>query len=272
MSSGIDYAKALGYDSLPAAIVFAILYTPLAIYYLRFLFQRLDRFVIALVLFCYVRVAAFIIRAILIANTAAGRNESLFIADQVLLNVGYFGLLLAAYELVLERLIYVEESYFDKTIQTPQNGIFNLTRNPPAVHAALTVALIIGIVGVSDTFSSKQSDVNTGSTLRKVSVVLFLVFTALQTLQTLYLVKLELTDQGIKFPSHAPFGARNGAIILLTISLILLVREIFLTATLGKLSVEFNEHYWYPFVAVPELIAVVLYLIPGIIPPKASNM
>ena len=52
MSNDINYAKLAGYHSLAAAIIFAILYTPLAVWYIRFLFFRLERFVVAIVLFC----------------------------------------------------------------------------------------------------------------------------------------------------------------------------------------------------------------------------
>jgi hypothetical protein len=56
-------------------------------------------------------------------------------------------------------------------------------------------ALIIGIVGVSNETSSHSATANTGSTLRKVSAAIFLVLTVLQALNTLYLVRLELSGQ-----------------------------------------------------------------------------
>lgn len=50
-----------------------------------------------------VRVAAFVMRAIAVGITSAGENESLFIATEVLLFVGFFGLLNSCMDLVSER-------------------------------------------------------------------------------------------------------------------------------------------------------------------------
>jgi len=198
---------------------------------------------------------------------------NLYIADEVLFSIGFFGLLLAAYEVVLERTEFVEKSYFDSGLQhaAPRNPLILLARNNHLFRAALMAALIIGIVGVSNATSSHSSTANTGSTLRKVSAVLFLVLTALQALNTVYLVRLELSDQGIRFPQHAQFGAKSGSSILALISVLLLIREIFVVATINNLKTANNEHFWYPLVAVPELISVVLYLIPGVIPPKSTQ-
>jgi hypothetical protein len=119
-STAIDYAFLEGYRSMPAAIVFAILYAPLIVLFARFLVMRRDRPVISMVLFSLseyssnfnsnvnlnilaVRTVAFIIRAVLIGNKTAGENLNLYIADEVLFSIGFFGLLLAAYEVVLER-------------------------------------------------------------------------------------------------------------------------------------------------------------------------
>ena len=152
-------------------------------------------------------------------------------------------------------------------------------------------ALIIGIVGVSNSTSSHSSTASTGSTLRKVSAVIFLILTVLQALNTAYLVRLELSgqcdlqlfqkkthlltslnlDQGIRFPQHAQFGAKSGSTILALVSVLLLIREIFVVATINNAKTANNEHFWYPLVAVPELVSVALYLIPGVIPPKDTR-
>lgn len=50
-SSAIDYAFLEGYRSMPAAIVFALLYAPLVVLFARFLIIRRDRPVISMVLF-----------------------------------------------------------------------------------------------------------------------------------------------------------------------------------------------------------------------------
>lgn len=73
-------------------------------------------------------------------------------------------------------------------------------------------------------------------------------------------------------PGHTSqsLGARHGHFILTAIAMLLLIREIFLVATLGDSSKANNEHYWYPFVATTELIAVMLYAIPGLVPTKSE--
>ena len=69
---------------------------------------------------------------------------------------------------------------------------------------------------------------------------------------------------------HDSFGKKHGNFILLAISLLLLVRQAFVTATMTPRtrSKQFNEHFWYPLVAAPELLAVLLYTTPGLVPAK----
>ena len=50
-----------------------------------------------------VRIAAFAVRAALATNEKAGENLNIYIAEQVLLSIGYFGLLFGAYDLVSDR-------------------------------------------------------------------------------------------------------------------------------------------------------------------------
>jgi len=47
----------------------------------------------------------------------------------------------------------------------------------------------------------------------------------------------------------------------------LLIREIYLTATLGSISRQ-KEASWYPLSALPELLAVCLFAFPGLVPEK----
>lgn len=61
-------------------------------------------------------------------------------------------------------------------------------------------------------------------------------------------------------------GARYGTYILLMISLLLLVREAFATATVKNNAKQSNEHFWYPFLAVPEFLAIMLFTAPGLVP------
>ena len=59
---------------------------------------------------------------------------------------------------------------------------------------------------------------------------------------------------------------RYGNFILLVISLLLVVREAFATATVNNAAKQDNEHWWYPFLAVTEFLVVVLFSTPGLVP------
>ena len=50
------------------------------------------------------RFGAFILRVALIASNSIGEDENVFIVDEVLFSIGFFGLLFGAYGLVLDRL------------------------------------------------------------------------------------------------------------------------------------------------------------------------
>ena len=50
-----------------------------------------------------VRIVAFSMRAALAANESAAKNLNVVIAEMVIYNVGFFGLLYSSYTLVLDR-------------------------------------------------------------------------------------------------------------------------------------------------------------------------
>jgi len=62
-------------------------------------------------------------------------------------------------------------------------------------------------------------------------------------------------------------GETSGAYILCILVILLLIREIYLTATIGNIGHQ-KETVWYPLAAVPELICVCLFAIPGLVPEK----
>ena len=53
--------------------------------------------------FFLVRVAAFAMRAVLAGSESTAENLDVVIADEALFNIGYFGLIYSAYNLVLDR-------------------------------------------------------------------------------------------------------------------------------------------------------------------------
>ena len=64
------------------------------------------------------------------------------------------------------------------------------------------------------------------------------------------------------------FGTKHGIFILVVISLLLLIREAFTTATMTNVNRQNNENLWYPLLALPELLAVMLYSTPGLVPSR----
>ncbi|KAJ7579310.1 hypothetical protein C8J56DRAFT_1110606 [Mycena floridula] len=275
-ATSINYAKAFGFKSTAAAFLFAVIYMPLAAW---FVFQSLRKrtyVVFVLTVFCTIRVTAFILRGILTSSDSAGENSSLFIADETLFGIGFFGILYSAFTLVLDRLLILE-------YQAPPNILSRIVSDRRVFRAALMVAVIIGVVGITDLSSSKASDITTGQHLRKISTIVFLVLTILQAYQTFLLFHAESSHRpapsGYSMtPSDAPptyiesnmLGRRHGSPLFLAIAALLLVREAFMVATLGDTAKQNREALWYPLVVIPELLAVLLFTVPGLVPSKSE--
>ncbi|KAJ6537711.1 hypothetical protein B0H19DRAFT_1003429 [Mycena capillaripes] len=257
--SSLDYATAFGIHSVAAAAVFAVLFFPLCLWFVRQSIKYATQVYFTLTLFCAIRVTAYIVRAIMANSTSEGSNLNLFIADQVLFGVGFFALLYSAYTLTLDRDILAGGE--------PGNLFsFNLLRNPHAFRMILMAAVALGIVATIDITSSNPNDVSTGRTLRKVSTIIFLLLTVVQAGQTLWFFR----DRSYSKSSTRPWGDRHGRYLLCFISLLMIVREVFLTATINNSTKQNNERLWYPLVALPEFLAVVCYAISGLVPTRAA--
>ena len=62
-------------------------------------------------------------------------------------------------------------------------------------------------------------------------------------------------------------GVRFGNHILLVISFLLIIREVFLVATVNMDTQDSNyEHFLYPLISLPEILVVILYITPGLVP------
>ncbi|KAF8207880.1 hypothetical protein K438DRAFT_1755275 [Mycena galopus ATCC 62051] len=257
-SSSIDYATLFGIHSAAAAAIFAALFIPLGFWFVRQSIKNTTMTYITLTAFCVMRVTAYIIRAIMADSTSEGSILNLFIADQVLFGVGFFALLYSAYTLVLDR---------DVLAGGEPGTLFslNLLRNPHAFRMALMAVVVMGVLGTVNSTSSNPSDVSTGQTLRKASTIVFLILTLVQVVQTIWFFR----DHSSK-SSRRPWGDRNGRYLICIISLLMLVREGFLTATLNNSTEQNDERLWYPLVALPEFIAVVCYSVSGLVPTRAA--
>ena len=150
----------------------------------------------------------------------------------------------------------------------------------------MTAAVAVGITGaVQSATGSTQSTIDTGNTLRKVSIYIFLVLSILVAFQTILLVRAAASCQyhlcfvvcmiahylhpdGTHKVSNGGFGATHGIAILCIISLLLLTREAFFTATSNNLIKQNDENWWYPFAALTEFVAVVMFAAPGLVPSR----
>ncbi|KAE9395996.1 hypothetical protein BT96DRAFT_825425 [Gymnopus androsaceus JB14] len=257
-SDSVNYAKLFGFKSIPAAVIFAICYIPLCLWFIPKVLMRRTYVVFTVTLFCFMRFGAFVLRIALIASNSIGEDENVFIVDEVLFSIGFFGLLFGAYGLVLDRSAYYN------------NPLNVLMSNRKLFHLVLTAGMIMGIIGISDSTGSSPS--SSGTTLRKASVIVFLILTLLQAYQTFTLVMAERSDPKTRTHNLGDtIGARHGAIIFGAIAGLLLVREIYLVSTISSTIKQNKEETWYPLVALPELICVVLYALPGVIPPTPSS-
>ncbi|KAF9644902.1 hypothetical protein BDM02DRAFT_3149699 [Thelephora ganbajun] len=259
-SSGqINYAHASGINSVAAAVIFAVFYGILLPYYLWRAIRNPTYVLIILSLFCAIRVTAFVMRAVLAGSSSAGTDVGLVIGESIVYSVGFFGLLYSAYLLVLDRDI------ISGTVR--RNPISRITSNRHLIRLALVAAVVIGITGSTYISSTKPQDISLSKTLRKVSVIIFLVVTALLAVHTLFLVRGENAALRRGSLQGTSFGTTYGMYILCLIVIFLLIREIYLTATISSISRQ-NEAVWYPLAALPELLAVFLFAVPGLVPEK----
>ncbi|KAK0229301.1 hypothetical protein EDD85DRAFT_923241 [Armillaria nabsnona] len=252
--AGTNYADAYGYNSIAAAIVFTIAYVPLCGFFVLQSFKYPTYVHAMLSIFCAIRSVAFIIRAILMGSDSAGKSLGLLVADEILFGIGFFGLLYAAYTLVPDKELLSD--------LPPPTGILSRLSCSRAENA-------LGIAGITTELNDPTS--STGIALRKASVILALVLTVLQAYRTVVLVRREIDDCLLGYHrEHAKaFGEKHGSLILCAISILLIVREAFLTAT-NNTEAALNEHSWYPLVALPEILAVTFYCAPGLIPRRSE--
>ncbi|KAG6909394.1 hypothetical protein DXG01_000695 [Tephrocybe rancida] len=254
----INYAQYLGINSVAAAVIFAIGYIPLFAWFILQTIRRPTYVFGVLSLFCLIRITAFIIRSILAGSESAGETLDLYIADQVLFGVGFFGLLYSAFTLVLDR--------WQLSNAPSDQSAMRITQDRRLFRVVMLVAVILGIIGAT---KADDTDPENGKTYKIASTVIFLVLTILMAIQALRLTLFE-RKLGYKASGERSLGGEHGVYILCGIALFLLVREVFATATLGSASKQNNEHLWYPLYALPEILAVMLYATPGLVPPRSE--
>ncbi|KAI6045582.1 hypothetical protein EDC04DRAFT_2558981 [Pisolithus marmoratus] len=259
---GYNFAKNNGIESFPAAVVFAVLYAFLLAFFLFRSFARPTFVFFVVAFFCLLRVTGFIMRALLAKVPADGENLNLFIAYEVIYNTGFFGIIYSTYTLILDRVAFAKNP--------PRGPVYFLLKRRFLFRLALSAAVSVGITGSIQSFlGTQQSTLSTGNTLRKVAIYIFLVCAILVCLQAFILARVEISEGGYRSATHSP-GGKYGIYLLIVISLLLVAREAFFAATINKTAAQENEHLWYPLAALTELIAVGLFMIPGLVPARSE--
>jgi len=255
-SNTINYASFLGIHSEEAAILFAALYAVCLPYYIFRSWNNRTYVLIFLTIFCLLRVITFAMRAAL--ATISGDNINLLVTELVFYGIGFFGLLLSAFILVNNRLRLTG-------VQPSRNLIARISSEQRLFRLILAVAVGLGIAASTMlTPGSSPSSFQRGKELRTASTVLFLVLCCALGLHTLFVIRVEQEVGETSKPG--PFGRRHGALFLLAIIALFLVKEIYLVVTLSQISP--NETLFYCLAVLPEFIAVLLFAIPGLVPGK----
>jgi hypothetical protein len=217
-----------------------------------------------LTFFCTIRVVSFTLRAILAGSASAAGTLNLLVAEQVIYGIGFLGVVYSVYTLVLDRQILAGIEI--------RNPITFITGNRHIIRLVLTAAVAISIVGAIDVASSKLSDQKTGKTLKTAGIIIYLVVLILLFVHTLFYINARRTISKNEYNGNdkGSIGRENGTPILFIVIVLLLIREIFYVSTVDNLKQQTNEKLFYPLVALPEFLAVVLLTAPGLVPSRAE--
>ncbi|THG94504.1 hypothetical protein EW026_g6981 [Hermanssonia centrifuga] len=241
--SAINYANYSGiYKSeLAGAIIFAAVYTPLFFFNVYRSIRRPTYVLVMLAFFCFIRVVAFTLRAILAGSAFAGQNLNLLVAQQIIYSVGFFGLLYSAYTLVLDRDLLLLGPGSRDDVGGILGLVARLMRNRHIIRLALTAAVALGITGGVESTGSSQQAKDLTSTLRRASIIIFLVVSVMLVVVTARLALDEATITQRERVTE-PASIVHPLIILLAIALLCVVREAFFTATSRDPKQQNNAH------------------------------
>jgi hypothetical protein len=257
----VNYAKAAGIDSFILALVFCVIYIPLFVVFFVKWMRNTVYVLGAAALFCIVRIAAFGMRAAFTKSSSLADNKNMVIAESIIYSIGFFGLLSGAYNLVLDR----EEAV---GTQNPDPLRF-VTGNRHIMRMIMSAAVVMGVIGAIDSQDPTKSaaQMKTGTNLRKISIVIFLVVCILMVVHTLLSITAEKKSSPDEKAYTSSFGHTHGMKVLLITGLFLTLREVFYITTMNNLKRQEEEKLFYPFGALPELLAVLTLLVPHLVPP-----
>jgi len=259
-SAPIDYASYVGIDSVAFAALFAAIYVPLAAF---FIFRTIRNPVLPLfmmVFFCILRITGFGMRAYIASSASASQDKTLVIVESIVYGVGFLGVLNSVYHLQIDRQ--------EASGRNNQNVPFHrISGNGHIVHLVLVGAVVLSIIGTIDINSTSTSSVSHGKTFRIAGAIIFAVVTGVLVLRCALHLREGASFDG-QYKRQESIGERHGNHILLLISLVFLVRELYLVITVNNASAQRNEKLFYVLEAVPELIGICLLATPGLIPSK----
>ncbi|KAJ7507196.1 hypothetical protein B0H11DRAFT_194626 [Mycena galericulata] len=295
-----NYSSILGIQNKWAPILFAVIYFLLMLWYLAQSVRRHAWVFSALVFFSALRVISFSLRAAMANNHANDAfSRKIAIAYEVLFNISIFSLLLSAYRLLHDR------RRLAKINRTRDTGRGFLHRAMGGFHKGrimellLLLSVLLGAIGVALALGPNVRHTNVGNKLNDASTYIFLVVAVIIALLTILVIRIERslrltgagtgtgtdtgTAAGTGTAAPSPIGATHHHLILSLIALLLLIRMLFYAATVhqratgqqttGSQALSFvrrtsqgNEHLWYPLAALAELLAVLLFLTPGLVP------
>jgi len=258
----INYAKAVGIESFPLAVLFCIIYIPLFLVFTFRWFKNMIYVLGAVALFSIIRITAFGMRAAFTKSDSLSQNKNMIIAQSIIYSIGYFGVLSSAINLVIDR---------DEASGTNNRDPLRIVSgNRHLMRMILTGAVVMGIIGSIDSQNSSNTadKIKTGNMLRKISVIVYLTIAILLIIHTAFSVMAERKISSDEKTYEHTLGHTHGMKILLVTGAFLALREAFYVVTMNNLPRQEEEKLFYPFAATTELIAVLTFLIPGLVPPK----
>ncbi|KAJ7776303.1 hypothetical protein B0H16DRAFT_1302477 [Mycena metata] len=275
-----NYAQIIGIQNKWAPIVFAVIYFLVMVWYAVQAVRRHGWVYGFLAFFSALRVVSFSLRAVMANNHHnAAFNRQMAIAYEVLYNVGFFSILLSAHRLLNDR----------RRLAKIDRGRNRLHRSMSRFHKArfiellLLTSVVLGAIGVAFALGTNTGRTDVGNKLGQASTYIFLastVFIALLTFLGIHIERARTAGGG----ASALSGATNHHhLILLLITALLLLRILFYAATIHqratgqptpasqasssiKQTAQGNEHLWYPLAALAELLTVLLFLTPALVP------
>lgn len=275
-----NYAQEFGITNKWAPILFAVLYFFTFCWYTFQFVRRRSSIYGALALFSIFRLIAFSLRAALANKTHDQTNRGIAIAYEIFYNLGFFSILLSAYNLMHNR----------RRVVNTERGlhrIANIFHRGGVFHFLLFLAVLLGLVGII--LSLRGPNFQAGRSLNQTSIYIFLAATVIMALLAIIVIHLERgfrTGTGTNTTTGA--GTAGGVdstgtgmisrplqwAIMALLATLLLLRTLFFAVSAhrrknGQEGAQSNEHLWFPLAALTELLVVLAFLVPGLVPHRS---